>query len=275
MPNIPPKTQNESVLMQLVLAMHMKFGLQNTDGPTVLNEEEKRFRIAAMREEIQEYEEAQDLVTLYDSLLDLIVFAVGTLERHGLPLLPGFEAVMLANMAKEVGQNGNKRGGFKRDLVKPAGWVGPETELAHIINQACDRVDGKEPKAKPLAVPGPQLVTADREPIIAGQAPKFDSNKVRVDLLPVDPMLQIADVFGYGALKYFANSYRSGETVAWSRTYGSILRHLFMFWDGQDVDPESGKHHLAHAGTQLMILMEHVANNPDKDDRFNRKGEAA
>ena len=112
--------------------------------------------------------------------------------------------------------------------------------------------------------------TDDWEPVPEGHAPKFDSNKTRVDLLPVQPMLDIADVFGYGALKYFANSYREGETVAWSRTYGSIMRHLMAFWSGQDVDPESGKSHLAHAGTQLMILMEHVHHNKDKDDRFKR-----
>jgi len=91
---------------------------------------------------------------------------------------------------------------------------------------------------------------------------------VRVDLLPIDPMMQVANVFGFGAKKYFANSYRQGETVAWSRTYGSIIRHLFAFWQGEDTDPESGLPHLAHAGTQLFILMEHAAHNKDKDDRF-------
>jgi hypothetical protein len=106
--------------------------------------------------------------------------------------------------------------------------------------------------------------------IVPGYAPKFDSNKVRVDLLPIDPMLQIAEVFTFGAKKYFANSYRQGETVAWSRTYGSIMRHLMAFWSGEDRDPESGLNHLAHAGTQLMILMEHVRHNQDKDDRFTR-----
>jgi Domain of unknown function (DUF5664) len=109
--------------------------------------------------------------------------------------------------------------------------------------------------------------------IVKGFAPKFDACKVRVDLLPVTPIIQIAEVFTFGAQKYFANSYRQGETVAWSRTYGSVLRHLFAFWGGEDTDPESGLPHLAHAGTQLMILMEHAKNNPTKDDRF--KGDPA
>lgn len=247
----------DSRIMALVKAMHTKFGLANTTGPSQLSEEEKRFRIAALREEIAEYEESADLVKQYDALLDLIVFAVGTLERHGFPLLAGFEAVMEANMAKQVGQNGDKRGGFKRDLVKPAGWVGPEAKLAAILNRLTQKT------VEPVA-PG-----SDGK-IVPGFAPKFDKDKTRVDLLPVDPMLQIASVFGFGASKYFANSYRQGETVAWSRTYGSILRHLFAFWNGEDIDPESGLPHLAHAGTQLMILMEHAKHNQDKDDRFKR-----
>jgi hypothetical protein len=193
------------------------------------------------------------LVDEYDALLDLIVFAVGTLDRQGLPLLKGFEKVMKANMAKEVGQNGDKRGGFKRDLVKPKGWIGPEAELEKII----DRVPALS-----------TIAPSSDGKIVDGFAPKFDATKVRVDLLPIDPMMQVANVFGFGAKKYFANSYRQGETVAWSRTYGSIIRHLFAFWKGEDTDPESGLPHLAHAGTQLFILMEHAAHNKDKDDRF-------
>ena len=120
----------ESKLMDLVKAMHAKFGLENIKGVVHLTKEEKEFRSVAMLEELNEYIAADTLVDQYDALLDLIVFAVGTLERHGFPLLAGFEKVMEANMAKELGQNGEKRGGFKRDLVKPEGWTAPEAGTA-------------------------------------------------------------------------------------------------------------------------------------------------
>ena len=245
----------ESRIMGLVKAMHAKFGLTNTGKPCHLEPHEKAFRVKALQEELDEYNQANTLVDEYDALLDLIVFAVGTLDRQGLPLLEGFEKVMKANMAKEVGQNGEKRGGFKRDLVKPKGWVGPEAELKQIIEW----------------IPVESVAPSSDGTIQPGFAPKFDATKVRVDLLPIDPMMQVANVFGFGAKKYFANSYRQGETVAWSRTYGSILRHLFAFWQGEDTDPESGLPHLAHAGTQLFILMEHTTHNKDKDDRFVRE----
>ena len=172
---------------------------------------------------------------------------------------------MEANMNKELGQNGTKRGGFKRDLVKPAGWTAPEAKLQLILDrQFVDSI--------PVA---PVKVVFDCAPssdgkIVEGFAPKFDATKVRVDLLPIEPLMQVANVFGFGAKKYFANSYRQGETVVWSRTYGSIMRHMMAFWSGEDLDQESGLPHLAHAGTQLFILMEHTANNQAKDDRFVR-----
>lgn len=258
----------ESKLMVLVKGMHKKFGLENNVGPCDLVEDEKEFRSVAMLEELNEYIAADTLVDQYDALLDLIVFAVGTMERQGFPLLAGFEKVMEANMAKELGQNGEKRGGFKRDLVKPAGWTAPEAMLQLIL----DSHTNKEPA---LVLSSDNKVVFDFAPssdgkIVEGFAPKFDATKVRVDLLPIDPMLQIANVFGFGAKKYFANSYRQGETVVWSRTYGSIMRHMMAFWSGEDKDPESGLPHLAHAGTQLFILMEHAAHNQNKDDRFVR-----
>jgi len=124
----------ESHIMGLVKAMHQKFDLSDAITPTHLSTEEKTFRITAMQEELNEYESATTLVDEYDALLDLIVFAVGTLERQGFPFREGFEIVMKANMAKELGSNGEKRGGFKRDLVKPDGWVGPEFELRILLD---------------------------------------------------------------------------------------------------------------------------------------------
>ena len=272
----------ESRIMGLVKAMHEKFGLANAVGPISLQKEEKEFRIAAMQEELNEYAEAETSVDQYDALLDLIVFAVGTLERHGFPLLEGFEEVIKCNMAKELGQNGKKRGGFKRDLVKPAGWTGPEEKLMDILVKASVAAAPK-PRMSPFCVAqspkeiAPSVAQSPKEiapssdgTIQPGFAPKFDATKVRVDLLPVGPMLQIAEVFTFGAKKYFADSYRQGETVAWSRTYGSIMRHMMSFWNGEDKDPESHLSHLAHAGTQLCILMEHSTYNKDKDDRFVR-----
>lgn len=104
---------------------------------------------------------------------------------------------------------------------------------------------------------------------------KYDSQTVPVQLLPTIPLMAIAQVFGYGAKKYAANSWRNPDTkaVQWSRTYGSVMRHLLLWAAGEDEDEESGFHHLHHAGTQLMILIEHVATEAGEDDRYTGSAE--
>lgn len=104
---------------------------------------------------------------------------------------------------------------------------------------------------------------------------KYDNGTIPLQLLPVLPMMETALVFGYGAEKYRKDSYRDQnyDAVEWSRTYGSVLRHLFKWNAGEDMDPDTGRSHLAHASAQLMILMEHVLTHNGEDDRFINKPE--
>jgi predicted HAD superfamily Cof-like phosphohydrolase len=74
-----------------------------------------------MREEIDEFEAATDHHDQLDALVDLIVFAFGTVERAGYSAAfdEAFNRVMDSNMTKTVGPN-QKRGSFSLDLRKPA-----------------------------------------------------------------------------------------------------------------------------------------------------------
>lgn len=101
---------------------------------------------------------------------------------------------------------------------------------------------------------------------------KFDQDSIPVQLLPTIPMLCIAKGFGYGANKYFANSYRRKDrkAVSWMRTFGSIMRHLMKWAAGikyDDGPKGSGLPHLWLAGCQLMILIEHTETGMGTDDR--------
>jgi|TARA_B110000503_G_scaffold131889_1_gene207166 hypothetical protein len=102
---------------------------------------------------------------------------------------------------------------------------------------------------------------------------KYDLNKAPLALVPPEALLQIADVLGFGANKYGVNNWRKdGENTEWSRTYSSIQRHLNAFWSGEDLDSESGMSHIAHATTQLIILMVHMQDgHTNMDDRYNKK----
>ena len=111
-----------SDITNLVKQMHTKFGITSEEVP--FSEEEKKFRICAMQEELDEYKEAE---TKEDQLDDLVVFAMGTAERQGMLEVfdEAFKRVMLANCKKEIGQN-QKRGSFQLDLVKPKDWTAPD-----------------------------------------------------------------------------------------------------------------------------------------------------
>jgi len=85
------------------------------------------------------------------------------------------------------------------------------------------------------------------------EAKKYDGDKPRTDLLPVVPLLKTASVFGYGAKKYNDYNYANGDGLQWSRLYGACLRHMFAWWQGEDMD-ESGHNHLYHAICELLML---------------------
>lgn len=99
-----------------------------------------------------------------------------------------------------------------------------------------------------------------------GVALKFDSEKLRVDLLPAYSLEEIAKVLTFGAKKYDSWNWTKG--FKWSRLIGAALRHLFAFMRGQDKDPESGLSHLAHLGCCVVFLLWHEKYHKDLDDRF-------
>jgi hypothetical protein len=99
---------------------------------------------------------------------------------------------------------------------------------------------------------------------------KYDNDKIPMALVPAEAIEKVAKVLSFGATKYGANNWRDdGHSTPYTRTYSSILRHLSAWSKGEDIDPESGQEHLAHATTQLMILMIHQAEHPESDDRYN------
>lgn len=108
------------------------------------------------------------------------------------------------------------------------------------------------------------MSTSDGE--VDQQAQKYDGGKMPLHLLPTVALNQIAEVLAFGAQKYSANQWRAG--MNWSRLLGAALRHITAFNNGEDLDPESGLSHLAHAGCCVMFLLEYEQTRRDFDDRY-------
>ena len=94
---------------------------------------------------------------------------------------------------------------------------------------------------------------------------KFDKEKPRVDLLPGDALLELAQVLGANIGKHGERSWERGKP--WSKDFGSLLRHLWAWWGGEELDKESGLPHLAHAGCRILFLIAYSLRNKGLDDR--------
>lgn len=69
-----------------------------------------------------------------------------------------------------------------------------------------------------------------------------------------------------GACKYGRHNYRA-VGVRSSVYYDATMRHLMAWWEGQDIDPGSGLHHVTKAITSLVVLRDAMINGLCDDDR--------
>jgi len=94
---------------------------------------------------------------------------------------------------------------------------------------------------------------------------KFDSDKIRMELLPPELLVGVADILTFGTKKYADRNWEKG--MDWSRVYGALLRHLNAWWGGEDTDSETGKSHLWHAGCCIAFLITYEQRGIGNDDR--------
>lgn len=89
---------------------------------------------------------------------------------------------------------------------------------------------------------------------IAGR--KFDNNKPEYGLIPPNALEELATVLTIGAKKYARENWRYVPESK-RRYYDAAQRHMWAWKRGEQMDPETGKHHLAHAACCLFFLYEH------------------
>lgn len=78
-------------------------------------------------------------------------------------------------------------------------------------------------------------------------------------------LMVLAEVAGFGGEKYERYNFMKGYN--WSLSYDALQRHLHAFWSGEDIDPESGLHHLGHAAWHALALLTFVLSDLGTDDR--------
>ncbi len=98
---------------------------------------------------------------------------------------------------------------------------------------------------------------------------KDDSGKLRFDLLPVKPLMKVAEVYTIGATKYDDRNWEKG--LKWGRVFAAMLRHAWKWWGGEQRDAVDGQHHLASVVWCALALMEYEDTHPELDDREKPK----
>jgi len=84
---------------------------------------------------------------------------------------------------------------------------------------------------------------------------KHDSAKPRMDLIPPLMEMEVARVLTFGAEKYSANNWRQVPDLQ-QRYIAAAKRHINAIQQGEEIDPESGLRHAAHAVCCLMFIGE-------------------
>ena len=116
--------------------MHNKFGVtkwvqaeQQSDNEIRRLSQLLEFRMKMIQEEVDETNDAiknNDPQEIVDGLIDMCVFAIGTLDAFGIDAHKAWDQVHNANMAKEPGVKPSRPNPLGLpDLIKPEGWEGP------------------------------------------------------------------------------------------------------------------------------------------------------
>lgn len=93
---------------------------------------------------------------------------------------------------------------------------------------------------------------------------KYDQEKIRMDLLPLPVLEEIAKVLTYGASKYEENSWQKLKKAR-QRYKGALLRHLTAIDRGEIIDPESGLLHSSHVACNAMFLLYFMMREREKN----------
>jgi hypothetical protein len=97
---------------------------------------------------------------------------------------------------------------------------------------------------------------------------KYNAGKPPLSWIPRPALRWFAQALKFGGDKYSKHNYIKGEGLPYSWLLDAALRHLTDFQDGEDFDPESNLHHLAHAGATIAMLIHLISEGKGVDDRI-------
>ena len=117
-----------------------------------------------------------------------------------------------------------------------------------------DAYSAKEEGSSPMTEDNPKYVQAQKD----GKSP--------FEYIPLRTLAGTAKVLEHGANKYGIRNWRKDPIKA-STYQGAFLRHLEAYYEGEDIDPDSGASHLSHIMANCMVMLDAALENTLIDDR--------
>jgi|688.fasta_scaffold768638_1 hypothetical protein len=139
-----------------------------------------------------------------------------------------------------------------------------QREIKSLLERAaeyCSRIQQLESQVKTEAVVPVGDVNSDSK----GSGARFNDGKASFELIPLCTLEDEARVWAHGQRKYASWNWAKG--MAWSVPFACAMRHLAAWQRGEELDPESGLPHLAHAMCNLRMLTLYSKTFPEGDDR--------
>ena len=99
-----------------------------------------------------------------------------------------------------------------------------------------------------------------------GSGARKSGGKVQFSLVPLHLLAGVARVLMGGTMKY--KSWNWAKGMPWSECFNCTCRHLFRwFFLREDIDPESGEHHLDHVMCNVLFMRHYTLTYTEGDDR--------
>lgn len=96
-------------------------------------------------------------------------------------------------------------------------------------------------------------------------ADRFNDGKLQWSMVDFKSLEDMVRVMEFGAKKYGRNNWKKGLKT--TEIVDSMLRHIYAYLDGEDVDPESGINHTGHIMCNAMFLSHMHLFRKDMDTR--------
>lgn len=91
-------------------------------------------------------------------------------------------------------------------------------------------------------------------------------SKFPMSTIPLQVLGELGIAMLEGSLKYGRSNYRVAGIRA-SVYFDALMRHALAWWEGQDIDPDSGLSHITKAIATLVVMRDAMLNEKWNDDR--------